>query len=272
MLRKIYYALSPTWRLRVRRWLYLPLDYFRPTNAPLMPPKGMIYTGSGNFLEQGKWWLAFFVQHAELKTHSRVLDIGSGIGRIALPLTTYLAPPAAEYRGFDAVQQGVDWCQQHISSRYPHFQFRYVDLFNDLYKSSGIDAANFVFPYPAQHFDMACAISVFTHLLPNETANYLRQTYLTMAKGGYLVATFFVLDAESSQLMPHTEFNFNHSKGDYSLMDEQVKAANVAYQHAYLTAMVQQAGFEVQAIIAGYWCGRAKTDRNDFQDIWILRK
>ena len=269
MLRKIYYKLPPKLRLLARRLIYLPTDLLKPSKE-LMPPKGMIYTGSGNFKQQGEQWVKLFKHFAKLNEQTKVLDIGSGIGRIAIPLTTILQN---EYQGFDAVQQGVDWCNKNINKRFPNFCFKYVNLFNDLYKSDGVDAANFVFPYPANHFNLACAISVFTHLQPNELINYLAQSYKVLANDGYFVATFFILNDESRKLMAnHDTFNFEYYFGHYSLMDKDVKAANVAYNQDYLLAEIAKIGFVVTATINGYWCGREKTTFNDFQDTLVLQK
>ncbi|HNL07117.1 MAG TPA: class I SAM-dependent methyltransferase, partial [Chitinophagales bacterium] len=207
-----------------------------------------------------------------LQPNSKVLDIGSGIGRIAIPLSGFLTTEG-QYCGFDAVEQGVVWCQENIGKQHPNFDFKYINLFNDLYKSAGIEAASFVFPYHDNAFDMACAISVFTHLLPEETLNYLEQTYRVLAKDGYLVATFFLLNDESRrQMEQESTFNFRYYFGNYSLMDKQVKAANVAYNEDFLLEAIQKIGFTHSTTIRGYWCGNNKGNDNDFQDILVLRK
>lgn len=269
MLRTLYYALPPQARFWARKLYYLPKDLFR-RQEELMPPEGMIYTGSGDFLQQGKQWLAFF-QSVGLQPQHRFLDIGSGIGRIAIPLTQYLT---TEYQGFDAVKQGVDWCESHIANRFPHFHFQYVDLFNDLYKADGLRAETYPFPYPPNHFDFSCAISVFTHMLPAEVANYLHQSRLVLTEGGILVGTFFVLNDASRQAMQagKTSFNFPYPHDNYSLMNERVKGANVAFEESYLDALVAQSGLETLAKHPGYWSHGNKENCLDFQDVWVLRK
>jgi SAM-dependent methyltransferase len=270
MLRKIYYALPPSLRLFFRKIYYFPLDFFNKKRNALEPPKGLIYTGRGDFIKQGEEWVVIFKQYTTLNENSNVLDIGSGIGRIAVPMTRFLK---GNYRGFDAVKQGVDWCNEHISAKYPNFQFDYVDLFNDLYKSKGISASNYPFPYPKGYFDFACAISVFTHMLPDEVENYLREAHKTLKEGGYFVATFFILDDESRVLMSHNNtFNFKYDYKNYALMDEAVKSANVAFDKTYLFNMVQQMGFKIVSHLEGYWCGREKEKCTSFQDIIVMTK
>lgn len=270
MLRKLYYLLPAEMRYWARKAYYLPVDLFKK-RSDLIPPKGLIYTGSGDFERQGKEWIEFFKQYANLNEKSKVLDIGCGIGRIAIPMTDLLKQ--GEYNGFDAVKQGIDWCATKIAARFSNFHFLYIDLFNDLYKSKGINAATFEFPYPKEQFDFACAISVFTHMIPSEVENYLEQSSKVLKKGAYLVGTFFILDEESKKLtLEQTSFNFKYEYEHYALMDDAVKSANVAFDRTYLEQLVSAKGFEIDSQVKGYWCGRPKTHTVGFQDIMILRK
>jgi SAM-dependent methyltransferase len=269
MLRKLYYKLPVAMRYWVRKVYYFPHDLLN-RRAELVPPMGLIYTGNGDFENQGKDWVLFFKQYANLHEKSTFLDIGSGIGRIAIPLTSFLK---GKYYGFDAVRQGIDWCNSKIATRYNNFHFLYVDLFNDLYKSKGIDAASFEFPYQDDQFDLGCAISVFTHMLPQEVENYLAEANRVLKKDGYLVATFFMLDDESRTLMQHhSAFCFKYDYEHYALMDDEVKSANVAYDFHYLTRTFAATGFSVAHYEKGYWCGRSKTSNINFQDIFVLKK
>jgi SAM-dependent methyltransferase len=269
MLRKLYYSLPVNLRYWARKVYYLPNDIFQK-RAELVPPLGLIYTGSGDFEKQGKLWITFFKQHAKLSEQSNVLDIGSGIGRIAIPMTDFLK---GEYHGFDAVRQGIDWCNDKIATKFKNFHFSYIDLFNDLYKNKGINAATFTFPYEQSQFDFACAISVFTHMIPVEVENYLAQSSIVLKKGGYFVATFFILDEESKALMKtNPAFDFKYEYENYALMDEDVKAANVGYDRIYLEQLIAASGFSIEHQEKGYWCGRKKTQPIGFQDIMVLRK
>lgn len=272
MLRKLYYLLPPSYRLLARRIAYFPLDLWQKPQNNLIPPKGMIYTGSGDFLKDGLYWLDIFKKYGALQKNSNVLDIGSGIGRVAVGLTNYLSSEA-HYEGFDVVETGVNWCKTKISTQFPNFQFTYADLFNDLYRSNGSDAANYQFPYPENYFDIACSISVFTHILPKETDNYLKETHKSLKKGGFLIATFFLLDDESKVLMQnHNGFKFPYQFDDYALMDKSVTSANVAYRRDFIYKISKAHGFDIVKIIDGHWCGRSKTTDSCFQDMLIFQK
>ncbi len=275
-LRKLYYTLPPAWRFLARRLYYLPVDLYEGLSGrrgPMTPPRGLVYTGSGDFRAQGKKMREYFVELAGLQPHHRVLDVGSGIGRIAVPLTEYL-DERGSYEGFDVVELGVRWCEKAISSRYPNFQFTYVDLDNGLYRSGGNNAAEFRFPYADEDFDFVILTSVFTHMLPDEVANYLHEIARVLRPGGRCFATFFLWNekaARLSQANPH--FNFPYDRDHYRLMDEQVQAANVAYEESYLEEhMIRPAGLEVENRYYGYWPGRDKKASKDFQDILILAR
>lgn len=175
ILRKLYYFINPEMRLWIRKIYFLPHTIFSE-NTELAPPKSLIYTGSGDFLKQGKEWKDFF-QEQGLKPEHSFLDIGSGIGRIALGLVNFLK---GEYKGFEAMEIGAKWCQKNISPKFPNFDFKFVDLHNDLYNSDGINSAEYKFDYPAEFFDFACSISVFTHMIDTEVDNYLQETAKVM--------------------------------------------------------------------------------------------
>jgi len=58
----------------------------------------------------------------------RVLDIGCGSGRVAVPLTGYLC--AGFYEGFDVDAEMIAWCRREIGARYTAFGFEVIDVTN----------------------------------------------------------------------------------------------------------------------------------------------
>lgn len=79
----------------------------RGKRPPMIPPRRKIFTGSGDFLQTGQEFLRYFKDLGHLKPNHRVLDVGSGIGRMAIPLTSYLNHEGS-YEGFDIVPMGVE--------------------------------------------------------------------------------------------------------------------------------------------------------------------
>ena len=104
------------------------------------PPAELRFCGDGDFRAIGAEFLGHFVRRADLGRDERVLDIGCGIGRMAVPLTQYLSD-AGSYQGVDIVRDGIAWCERTISPAYPNFRFRHLDLDHPLYNPGGSASA-----------------------------------------------------------------------------------------------------------------------------------
>ncbi len=274
-LRKIYYSISPSQRLWARRIAFLPVDFWETITGKRskdIPPRGMIYTGAGSFVKAGNLYLSFFRKYGDIKPNHRVLDVGSGIGRMALPLTQYLNTEGS-YEGFDIVETGINWCKRNISTKYPNFHFRLMHLKNDLYSSDGQLAKLFQFPYDNEEFDFIFLTSVFTHMLPDEVENYMSEIYRTLKKGGTCFATFFVYGINmSDKIITKPFFTFPVDKGYYKLLDPKVQSANVAYDYNYIEKTLSK-GMKLKIFIPGHWTGiESKETINDFQDIIVFEK
>ncbi len=271
-LRKLYYLLPPAARILARKLVFMPSDMLERLSGrdELIPPKGLIYTGGGDFKETGFRFLGYFKEYGNLSPDDHVLDIGSGIGRLAIPLTNYLSSEAT-YNGFDVIAQGVNWCTQNITVKYPQFRFHHIDLKNDLYRNDGSEAKEYTFPLTDSSQDFIFLISVFTHLVPEEMERYISEIARLLSKEKTCFATFFVLDKDKPQVNPN--FSFKHNYGHYALMDEKVTSANVAFEKDYLMAVFEKNGLTVEHYLPGHWRDPSKSDGTlDFQDIVVLRK
>ncbi len=276
MIRKLFYKLPPKLRFAVRYVVFLPYDIidsiFRP-KGQLAPPKRLIFIGSGNFIQIGNLFKDDFVEHKIISPESNVLDVGCGIGRSAIPLTGYLK--GGRYEGFDIIKTGINWCNKHIAKRFPNFRFTLVDLSNDLYKNSGGLAQNFTFPYPHSSFDLVIVLSVFTHMVEEEVERYVSEISRVLKPGGYCYSTFFILNDSSIRYMKSNNhaFDFKFDKGNYSLLDEEVRSANVAFNEDYvMNTLVPENGFIVQSMRYGSWSTEGNTNPIGFQDRLILQK
>ena len=257
----------------VRRIVYYPIDVYdgiMGRRNEMVPPKGMIYVGAGDFVAQGKRLRELVVKHTDFTPDGTLLDVGCGIGRLAIALTDFISP-SGSYYGFDIVKDGIDWCEKKVASRFPNFHFRHIDLHNDLYNLSTDDeACNFRFPYPSNTFDAVVLTSVFTHMVPADVQNYLHQIAQVMKPGGKCFATFFILNdhAEAEMAAGKAYFNFKHRFDGYALLSRKVKEADVAFDQSNLLQMIDNAGLKAERIICGQWCNFPQAE--DFQDIVIL--
>jgi len=235
---------------------------------PELPPLRMRFVGMGDFREIGEEMASLLVRVGGLRPGDRVLDIGSGIGRVAIPLTRVL-DPAASYDGFDVVKRGVDWCRRHITPRHPNFRFHHVDVRSSEYRDRGADASRFRFPFDDASFDFAFATSLFTHLVFAETRQYLRESRRVLAPGGRLFATFFLLDdfAKSRLTSLDPRFRFEHADGPTRLANRDNPAAGVAIEQSTALELIREAGLAPPQIHYGQWCGRE--GGVTFQDVLV---
>jgi len=277
LLRKLFYKINPEQRYNIRRFLNLPLDIYDSLSGKkikYIPPRGMIFTGRGDYVKLANMFFGYFKNYCILQPDSRILDIGSGIGRMAVPFIGYLNHDGS-YEGIDIVKTGINWCNKNISKINPQFKFIHSDIYNDLYNTKGvIKGEEYVFPYRDEEFDIAFLTSVFTHMLQAEVEQYIKEIARVLKQGGKCLATFFILNDESVSLMNTTEdsfkFPFNH--GEYSFMSEDTKTANVAYNQQWIERIMNENGLKVEVIRYGFWSGRNKADFPDFQDIIIVSK
>ena len=272
LFRNLYYRFPVATRYHIRRLLYLPQDMFRKRGS-LIPPKGLMFTGSGGYESIGKQFFNYFLKFGDITPDSSILDIGSGIGRMAVPFTGYLSDKG-RYEGFDIVKLGVNWCTKNITKKYPNFNFKLIPLKNDLYfLDTENTAKELVFPYESDTFDFVFLSSVFTHMMPEDVENYIAEINRVVKTGKNCFATFFILDEVSENSMNTTGVKqFPYNRGDYSLMDKSVKEANIAFQKKYITKVIEANNFEITNFVRGNWSGTEADIFDQHQDIIIFKK
>ena len=102
------------------------LDLLLGRRDALTPSKGKIFHNPNAYKRIGNKFFRHFLDLGDLKPDERVLEVGCGIGRMAVPLTRYL--DGGEYEGFDVMPEAIEWCQRNISSKYPNFRFQVADI------------------------------------------------------------------------------------------------------------------------------------------------
>jgi SAM-dependent methyltransferase len=210
-----------------------------------------------------------FTQLGGLEAEDDVLDVGSGIGRIAVGLTDYLQ---GRYEGFDVVGKGVEWSQREITPRYPNFHFQRADVFNKRYNRGGRWRANeYRFPYDDDSFDFAILTSVFTHLLPADAEHYLHEVGRVLRPDGTCFGTFFLLDDETRRSITEGRSTPSfHIEGDgYRTIRKGNPEAAVAQPLTDVRRWFEAAGLPNITIHPGSWSGRP--DWTSYQDIVIAR-
>jgi SAM-dependent methyltransferase len=190
-----------------------------------------------------------------LQPTDRVLDIGSGLGNLPISLIGFLQ---AAYDGLDVHPQAVAWCQHAITPRHPRFRFHLADVKSEAYNPGGrVSAAAYRLPFEEAAFDVVFLASVFTHMLPDEIENYLREIGRVLAPSGWCVASFFLLndttrpdvDARRSFM----SFDVRHASPHARLHDAAIPEAAVAMDESFVRDCCEQADLVVRDIRRGGW-------------------
>jgi SAM-dependent methyltransferase len=238
----------------------------------LTPPRRLLTGDYSDFHRLGAEFLDLFVRLGGLRPEHRVLDIGCGPGRMAVPLTSYLAPRGA-YAGFDVVGEEVRWCQRAITPRFPAFTFERVDVHNARYNPAGtVRAHEFRFPYEDAAFDFAFATSVFTHMLPADVEHYLDELARVLRPGGTALLTWVLLTDESRAALASGEsrFSFAHTAGVASIDDPESPEAAVAYPETWVREQTASRGLPLRSLHPGGWCGHPAPAT--WQDVVVVER
>lgn len=252
-------------RWGLRRLYFLPFDLIEAATGKrnkMMPPRSANFTGAvDNFISSAEKQARRLEYTAGLTPHSKVLDVGCGMGRLATALIAYLDSDG-RYDGFDIVPSGIKWAQENIAEGHPNIHFVLSDIYNKEYNPTGkLKATEYRFPYDDQSFDVIVLTSVFTHLLPEDFEHYLSEISRVLKPGGYCYATFSLIDDETKKLMSEgrSEMTFKPMlPSAHWTPGGRVDELAVGYEEAYVHAMYERYKMTGNyKIYYGTWSGRA---------------
>lgn len=215
--------------------------------AGVGPEKGAEYLGIGQVVRDA------ILSQTNLSPAGSVLDIGCGSGRMARQFVNHLEPPG-RYVGMEIQKRFVDWCNAYIAPANPAFEFYHQDIYNGGYNPKGkVNASEYRFPFEDGSFDAIILYSVFTHLLPEDAANYLREISRLLKPGGYCYSTWYLMtpDVDVRYLLPNA------------------KEGQVGFGFPKCVEIIESAGLRADGFQPGRWNG-ARTDI--WQDLlWLKR-
>ena len=237
------------------------------------PPPALCFCGDGDFRAIGTEFLGHFVRLADLAAGERVLDIGCGIGRMAVPLTQYLNDDA-RYDGVDVVADGIAWCQSRITPVYPNFRFTHLDYAHPLYNPGGAASASAgKLPFADAAFDVICLVSVLTHLDAATLTHYAAETARLLAPGGRCFATAFLLNPPAREALCSGAGRLGFDGADPAPelhADPAAPLAAVAFDEDFLLEKFLRHGLHRRAgTLYGHWSGRASPS---FQDLCVFER
>jgi SAM-dependent methyltransferase len=245
-------------------------------HAGLVPPVELMHDGPQSykdFKENGVEFLRYYVELCGLQPTEKILDVGSGIGRKTWPLAGYLNDRGS-YDGLELVKSAVEWCTEKYTSKYPNFRFQQIDVYNAHYNPEGkYPAAEYRFPFRDEEFDFVVLNSVFTHMLPAEVENYLREVARVLKRGGRCLISFFLLTEESIKLLDEDKsmIVLPHAQTPVRMQSREKPEEAIGFEEEYVIELYERCGLEITGPIRyGYWCGR--TQYLSCQDLIVATK
>ena len=216
----------------------------------------------------GEEWSMLLRVYGKLGFSSRVLEIGCGQGRVAFALRYIIG--GGTYLGFDIDRDKIEFLERAFHSAHANFEFYWADVRNSFYNPSGrLAASGYHFPVPDQSQDLVFAASVFTHMVPENTAHYFKESARVLRPGGRCVFSFFLLDnylagRPRPQMFQLPVFNFDHPYGDYgdefAIGQPDNPEEMTAYRLSLLERYAAQAQLElVQPPVPGLWSANSPT-------------
>jgi SAM-dependent methyltransferase len=242
----------------------------RRRSEPPLPPENLLAgVGPGEYWRIGRETVALVDELVTVRPDDRILDVGCGLGRVAWPLAGRLGRRGS-YTGLDVSRQYVEWCRQNLALHPRRFTFHQADIRTSAYNTEGLVAAeDFVFPWPAESFDLALSISLFTHLMPAALQHYLREIRRTLRPGGRIFSTFFLLDARGKEAVASgfTYPTFTEPIEHGLVHDPLVPEDGVAYEPDWVFASFEEAGLVVKETCAGSW--KTFAEGRSYQDVVV---
>jgi SAM-dependent methyltransferase len=218
-----------------------------------------------------------FREELNIQPGNTVLEIGCGVGRLAIPATHYLDSSGA-YIGMDIIKPSIDWCSTHITARHPAFQFFAEDVYSQIHNPGGSKhCADVVFPLQDQFVDKIFLSSVFTHMFPADVTHYLGEMNRVLKPDGAVLTTMFLLNDLTLATIAAKKaiFSFDHSMPEWPQCRFQYPATPegaIAYFEEKYLHMLYASGFQLKKPIEyGQWSG-VGTGLTDGQDYVIFGK
>lgn len=261
-----------------------------PCNLDLVPApsiREMVGPASYRLYNYGLAEHFWLIRHVcGFRGDQHLLDVGCGFGKTAIALLRLIRPPGS-YIGFDIQPKMVEFAntlfkQLGVSDR---FRAECYPMENTFYRGGPrpVRAETFEFPYETNQFDCAVLHSVFTHMLSQAVANYVRNLARVVKPGGRILVSVFLLDnspeagtggepwADSERRGALQEMLSPIHRGRLRVLKPENPEYMVAYRLEYLTTIFEKFGCRlVGEPLWGSWSGRS--DSYCYQDYLLFQK
>jgi SAM-dependent methyltransferase len=207
-------------------------DAVTSVRGELLPPRRLVSQVPGDFRKVGREFLSHFTTLAGFRPDQRVIDIGCGPGRMAIPLTGYMSAEG-RYEGADTWSEAVEWCASRITPGFANFRFTSLD------GGSGIPE----FPFADGEFDFAIVCSI-SRLDEKTFRKYVLEAGRLLRQGGIYFGTCFVSvdPADDPGTRPQTAMT-GAAEPPFVFSQDQIEA------------VLGSAGLRIEQLHRGSWAG-----------------
>lgn len=234
------------------------------------PDDASIRSIGDGYEEVAAEFLSFMIDLIGLGPDARVLEIGCGIGRMALGLSAYLS--SGRYLGVDIMEDALAVARATFEGD-ERIRFEHLDVYNGWYHSGGERRALdlcLADEVGGAH-DLVFMTSVLTHLFPADAEHYLRECRSVLKPGGALLVTAWLVNARTRChiLEQRSAIAFHEQEGGYWVQSVDNPEGAIALEEEFVVASIERAGMRIERLERGYWADQAHG--LTFQDLMILR-
>jgi len=235
-------------------------------NKPIIPvPPEELYKRLGaenrhDFLLAAFASLNLLTEYGSLKPDDHILDIGCGVGRTAIALSTFLKD--GTYDGIDIVPEFIQWCDSNITPKFPNFNFTLADIYHPVYAPKGTQKTHdYALPYSDNSFNFIFLMSTISELPPKSMRHLIKETARLLKKNGRIFVTTFLLNQDSlkaisaKQNQKERAFSYD-SNLDCYITSQTYKDAIFGYDESVFSQVLNDVGLSHQNTIYGFWSGR----------------
>ncbi|MFT4928586.1 MAG: 2-polyprenyl-3-methyl-5-hydroxy-6-metoxy-1,4-benzoquinol methylase [Phenylobacterium sp.] len=161
------------------------------------------------------------------------LDVGCGVRFCMTIINRDIA--IKSYTGIEIHQPIIDFLKQQVEPFDQRFSFSHWNVYNQMYNQQGVDITSQTNLPVDGEFDVMCLISVFTHLIPQDSLALLKLMRQRIRPGGKLFFSTYI-DDELDQL----DEPFDDRVPGKPLQ-------HAYYGRQYMSSLITQAGWQIEA-------------------------